>query len=63
MIAMVNEILTKQGVGTIESWSGTDTIPRPGSGCADEQVPDFTPVFKNPRPQPADKRRVASDKG
>lgn len=48
MIAMVDAGLKKEGVGPLEAWSGTDAIPQPGGGCADETVPDFTPMFADP---------------
>lgn len=47
MIKMVDNALAKQGVGPLEPWSGKDAIPAPLQGCADEAVPDFTPVFAN----------------
>ena len=48
MIAMVDQALAARGAGPIEPWSGADAIPAPQGGCADEQVPDFLPVFENP---------------
>ena len=48
MIAMVDQALATAGAGPLEPWSGTDAIPPPGGGCADEQIPEFTPVFANP---------------
>jgi len=47
MIAMVNSLLKEQKV-EIEPWSGKDAIPPPLSGCSDESIPEFTPVFENP---------------
>ena len=44
---MVDDALAKQGVGPLEPWSGKDMIPAPQQGCADEAVPEFTPVFAN----------------
>lgn len=46
MIAMVDQALA--GL-RIEPWSGKDAIPPPKGGCSDEQVPDFIPVFENPK--------------
>lgn len=48
MIAMVDQMLATQSGGPIEPWSGKDAIPAPQSGCSDETIPDFTPVFENP---------------
>lgn len=49
MIAMVDAELAKHGKGPIEPWSDKDVIPAPGGECEDEKVPEFTPLFEDPK--------------
>gem|GEM_PF-3299287 len=49
MIAMVNETLASKNKGPLQPWSDKDALPPPKGGCPDEQIPDFTPRFENPK--------------
>ncbi|HUK88893.1 MAG TPA: hypothetical protein VLZ81_00725, partial [Blastocatellia bacterium] len=49
MIAMADQALKAGGKGPIQPWSDRDALPPPKGGCPDEQVPDFTPRFEDPK--------------